>query len=105
MDAYFPGVSAIHILLDYFIDQAEDREHGELNFMACYPSPAAPPFRGSAGLVAHARARAHAGRRDAPRLLTAGDVRLLFDASPQVFEQHLDRDSVAHRAALTSDHA
>src|SRR5665213_4429455 len=38
--AYFPGVSAVHILLDYFIDQAEDREHGELNFIACYSSSA-----------------------------------------------------------------
>ena len=31
-DAYFPYVSAVHVLLDAFIDQAEDREHGELNF-------------------------------------------------------------------------
>ncbi len=38
--AYFPNVSAVHILLDYFIDQAEDREHRELNFVACYPSSA-----------------------------------------------------------------
>ena len=36
--AYFPNVSAVHILLDYFIDQAEDREHRELNFVACYAS-------------------------------------------------------------------
>ena len=36
--AYFPWISAFHILLDYFIDQGEDREHGELNFVACYPS-------------------------------------------------------------------
>jgi tetraprenyl-beta-curcumene synthase len=34
--AYFPNLSAVHILLDYFIDQAEDREHHELNFVACY---------------------------------------------------------------------
>lgn len=34
---YFPYISAFHILLDYFIDQAEDRAHGELNFVACYP--------------------------------------------------------------------
>ena len=37
-DAYFPHISAFHILLDYFIDQAEDSAHGELNFVACYPS-------------------------------------------------------------------
>jgi tetraprenyl-beta-curcumene synthase len=36
-EAYFPYVSGLHILLDYFIDQVEDREHRELNFVACYP--------------------------------------------------------------------
>lgn len=35
-DAYFPSVAAMHVLLDAFIDQAEDREHGELNFVAVY---------------------------------------------------------------------
>jgi tetraprenyl-beta-curcumene synthase len=38
-DAHFPAVAAIHVLLDSFIDQAEDREHGELNFAAEYGSP------------------------------------------------------------------
>ncbi|MBV8489780.1 MAG: DUF2600 family protein, partial [Candidatus Eremiobacteraeota bacterium] len=28
-DAYFPSVAALHVLLDSFIDQAEDRDHGE----------------------------------------------------------------------------
>ena len=36
--AYFPYFTALHILLDYFVDQDEDRAHGELNFVACYPS-------------------------------------------------------------------
>ncbi|MBC5805968.1 MAG: DUF2600 family protein [Candidatus Eremiobacter antarcticus] len=35
--AYFPYFSAFHILLDYFIDLAEDERHGELNFVDCYP--------------------------------------------------------------------
>lgn len=39
--AYFPYFTALHILLDYFVDQAEDRAHGELNFVACYPDEAA----------------------------------------------------------------
>ena len=37
--AYFPYFTGLHILLDYFVDQAEDRAHGELNFVACYPDP------------------------------------------------------------------
>jgi len=36
-DAYFPYFTGLHILLDYFVDQEEDRTHGELNFVACYP--------------------------------------------------------------------
>lgn len=35
-DAYFPPVAALHVLLDAFIDEAEDREHGELNLYDCY---------------------------------------------------------------------
>jgi tetraprenyl-beta-curcumene synthase len=34
--AYFPWISGLHILLDYFIDGAEDRESGDLNFVAYY---------------------------------------------------------------------
>ncbi len=33
---YFPWICGLHILLDYFIDLAEDRTHGDLNFVAYY---------------------------------------------------------------------
>lgn len=36
--AYFPYVCALHIQLDYLIDQAEDREGGDLNFCFYYGS-------------------------------------------------------------------
>lgn len=36
VNAYFPWVCGLHILLDYFIDQAEDREYGDLNFVSFY---------------------------------------------------------------------
>ena len=39
-NAYFPSISGLHILLDYFIDLAEDRHHGDLNFVAYYASEA-----------------------------------------------------------------
>ncbi len=34
--AYFPWVCGLHILLDYFIDQEEDRMGGDLNFISYY---------------------------------------------------------------------
>ncbi|MBC7325659.1 MAG: tetraprenyl-beta-curcumene synthase family protein [Moorella sp. (in: Bacteria)] len=39
-DAYFPWIGGLHILLDYFIDQQEDREGGDLNFCAFYQDSA-----------------------------------------------------------------
>ena len=38
---YFPWMGALHILLDYFVDQDEDLAHGDFNFVTCYPSEAA----------------------------------------------------------------
>ena len=35
-DAHFPWVQGLHILLDYFIDQEEDRRAGDLNFCSYY---------------------------------------------------------------------
>ncbi|MDA8195567.1 MAG: tetraprenyl-beta-curcumene synthase family protein [Thermaerobacter sp.] len=35
---YFPWMGSLHILLDYFIDQAEDLAHGDLNFVSYYPN-------------------------------------------------------------------
>lgn len=36
--AYFPWINGLHILLDYFIDEAEDRQGGDLNFVSYYES-------------------------------------------------------------------
>lgn len=36
--AYFPYIQAVHILLDYYIDRREDREHSDLNFTFFYPN-------------------------------------------------------------------
>ncbi|OLN22127.1 tetraprenyl-beta-curcumene synthase [Domibacillus antri] len=35
-NGYFPWVQGLHIMLDYFIDQKEDREEDDLNFIFCY---------------------------------------------------------------------
>lgn len=37
---YFPSICGLHILLDYLIDQAEDREGGDLNFCSYYEGQA-----------------------------------------------------------------
>ncbi|MBD2255986.1 tetraprenyl-beta-curcumene synthase family protein [Pseudanabaena sp. FACHB-2040] len=36
--SYFPWVQGLHILLDYLIDQQEDRANGDLNFCFYYPN-------------------------------------------------------------------
>lgn len=36
---YFPWIGALHILLDYYIDQKEDLAGGDLNFVTYYSSP------------------------------------------------------------------
>lgn len=36
LHAYFPWICGLHILLDYFIDRAEDNRHGDLNFTTYY---------------------------------------------------------------------
>lgn len=38
-EAYFPWVCGLHILLDYYIDQAEDAAGGDLNFVRFYGDP------------------------------------------------------------------
>ncbi|MFT8310853.1 MAG: tetraprenyl-beta-curcumene synthase family protein [Sporolactobacillus sp.] len=37
-DSYFPWVQGLHILMDYFVDQEEDRIEGDLNFCSYYCS-------------------------------------------------------------------
>jgi len=36
MSGYFPHICGLHILLDYYIDQAEDQREGDLNFVSQY---------------------------------------------------------------------
>ena len=97
--AYFPGVSAVHILLDYFIDQAEDREHGELNFVACYAT-SAEAVTGLRRLVASALARVRALAGAARHGFLVEAMCVFYLTHPKVFEQRLDRESAALLSAL-----
>jgi tetraprenyl-beta-curcumene synthase len=98
-DAYFPNVSAVHILLDYFIDQAEDREHRELNFVACYATlgEAVDRVRGLVGQAAR-RVRTIAHAEGHSFLLNA--MCLFYLTHPKVFAQRLDSESAALLGAL-----
>ena len=99
-DAYFPGLSAVHILLDYFIDQAEDRAHGELNFVACYASESEAVVR-LRELVSATLARIEA-LPDAPRHRFVLEAMCVFYLThPKIYEQRLERESDAVLAALT----
>jgi tetraprenyl-beta-curcumene synthase len=93
-DAYFPYVSALHVLLDAFIDQAEDREHGELNFSHVYGGATALRRRvRSLFDAAKARLRELPGDR-AHRFVL--DVMTLFYLShPKVAAQGLEREARA----------
>lgn len=39
VEVYFPWICGLHILLDYYIDQEEDRRGGDLNFISYYRTP------------------------------------------------------------------
>ncbi len=97
--AYFPGVSALHILLDYYIDRAEDREHGELNFFECYAT--------SAQAIKRMRALAQAATRRLRAIASPARHRFVLNAMcvfylthPKVFAQHLEDESASLLAAL-----
>lgn len=36
-DAYFPWIGGLHIMLDYLVDQEEDKRGSDFNFVSCYP--------------------------------------------------------------------
>ena len=99
LTAYFPGVSAVHILLDYFIDQAEDREHGELNFVACYAS-SAEAVTGLRRLVTATLARVRLLAGAARHRFLVEAMCVFYLTHPKVFEQQLDRESAALLSAL-----
>ncbi|MHB8229427.1 MAG: DUF2600 family protein [Vulcanimicrobiaceae bacterium] len=98
-DAYFPNVSALHVLLDYFIDQSEDREHDELNFIACYAG--SDRFLARAGVLARrARARfAHLARPHVHEFVLRV-MSLFYLTHPKVYEQGLDGEARALVEAL-----
>jgi tetraprenyl-beta-curcumene synthase len=98
-EAYFPEFAALHVLLDSFIDQAEDRTHGELNWFDCYESMQA--FTARMRVLA-ARARSRLDRLPDPGAHRfALRIMVLFYLShPKVAQQQLDVQAAELLAAL-----
>lgn len=93
-DAHFPAVAALHVLLDSFIDQAEDRDHGELNFAAAYSSPAA--MRERAGYLAGlAKRRFEALPERRPHAFVLRVMSLFYLTHPKVYAQNLQHEAEA----------
>jgi tetraprenyl-beta-curcumene synthase len=91
-DAYFPAVSALHVLLDSFIDQEEDRENADLNFVAAYPSRV--HFFERVAILAR---RAVAGFSRLPdrhrHHFVLRTMALFYLTHPKVYAQGLDHDA------------
>jgi tetraprenyl-beta-curcumene synthase len=101
-EAYFPHVSAFHILLDYFIDQAEDSAHGELNFVGCYPSrPAARDGIASVGRTALEKARAL--EDPSSHVFAVRAMCAFYCSRAKVREQSLEPDAAAIAASVDVD--
>lgn len=101
-NAYFPYISAFHILLDYFIDQQEDREHHELNFVTAYGgSQSSREGLTRIGRIALERAGA---ARDAQHHNFAVRAMCGFYCSrKKVAQQHLEVDAAAIAASVGVD--
>lgn len=91
-DAHFPAVAALHVLLDSFIDQAEDRDHGELNFATEYPAPAAMRER-AAYLAGLANRRFSALPERRPHAFVLRVMSLFYLTHPKVYAQGLNREA------------
>nr|WP_230415307.1 tetraprenyl-beta-curcumene synthase family protein [Paenibacillus allorhizosphaerae] len=85
-DAYFPYICGLHILLDYLIDQEEDRAGGDLNFCSYYDSVDVTVER-LALIVSEARSKSQ--RLDHPpfhRMIIEG-LLALYLSDPKVSKQ------------------
>jgi tetraprenyl-beta-curcumene synthase len=87
--AYFPPLAALHVLLDSYIDQAEDREHSELNFIDCYTSESAMLARLTYLATEFQRATATLPERGEHRFVLRA-MALFYLTHPKIAAQHLE---------------
>lgn len=98
-DGYFPSVAALHVLLDSYVDQREDREHGELNFATLYASPQQLHERVSY-LAQSARARFASLPDGADHLFVLRVMALFYLTHPKVYQQRLQRQAASLLTAI-----
>lgn len=92
--AYFPAVAALHVLLDSYIDQAEDRDHAELNFATLYDgSPTLA--QGVGGLARRARERFATLPDEGEHLFVLRVMALFYLTHPKIYQQRLQRQAAA----------
>lgn len=98
-DAYFPDFCALHVLLDDFIDQAEDIAHGELNFVTRYRSFDAIRERfADFKRISEARFQIFTNPRPHETLLRV--LVLFYLTHPKVYTQGLDGEAKELLVAL-----
>ncbi len=91
-EAYFPSVAALHVLLDSYIDQAEDREHGELNFAALYSGQ--EHMRRRVGELAGEALKGFASLPNpVPHRFVLRVMALFYLTHPKVYAQGLQREA------------
>ncbi|HZZ64174.1 MAG TPA: DUF2600 family protein [Candidatus Baltobacteraceae bacterium] len=99
-EAYFPALAALHVLLDSFIDQAEDAAHGELNWVTCYASNAQFIER-VRELAGQARERFSDLRMPRAHVFTLRTMSLFYLTHPKIEPQGLDRQARTLLRALS----
>jgi tetraprenyl-beta-curcumene synthase len=89
--AYFPAISALHVFLDSYIDQAEDRVRNELNFAALRT----PVERDRRVALLGALARRGLDRLElpAPHRFVLRIMTLFYLTHPKVYAQGLDAEA------------
>ena len=98
-DGYFPAVAALHVLLDSYIDQREDREHAELNFAQMYSSPKQLRERVSF-LAQTARERFSSLPDRTDHLFVLRVMALFYLTHPKIYQQRLAREAASLLTAI-----
>jgi tetraprenyl-beta-curcumene synthase len=97
--AYFPPLAAIHVLVDSYIDQAEDREHGDLSFITCYASESEMLARLTFLATAFHKATETIPDRSRHRFVLRA-MALFYLTQPQIAAQHLEAGAARCLQAL-----